>query len=176
MKSSQKRRLGGTGYEIDSIQSNQNRKRRKQTGKSWKDELLSITHGLVSSFTHLQSSVTLLQSSVTRLQSSVTRLESGSESICLTYFCWSLIRMNPGIFNASDDAKRFWNALHRSKMKQRILSLEAGTFILGEPSLGNRIYMRQSYQNLIHAAFKDFEGGKRGVIVSGNPGTPIIHF
>ena len=51
--------------------------------------------------------------------------------------------------------------------------LEDRTHFFGEPSIGDRIYVRESYRQLIKLLFENFEAGDRGVIVSGNPGANI---
>lgn len=79
-----------------------------------------------------------------------------------------------GIYPPPQDAENFWTSLPESTFKSRNLTLQSGTYFLGDSGLGDRIYIRKNYSRLIELAFQDFSSGTRGVVVSGNPGRCLI--
>jgi hypothetical protein len=67
----------------------------------------------------------------------------------------------------------FWKSLRESTEQDKLLSLNEGYFF-GTPSFGNKIFLRSCYDDLVDAIRKELDNGKRGIIISGNPGAKKI--
>lgn len=75
-----------------------------------------------------------------------------------------------GTFPAAKSLRKFWNALPMSAIDNQVCTLPDNSQFLGDPLFGDKIFVRDSYLNFINLAFRDFEAGLRGVVLSGNPG------
>uniref|UniRef100_A0AAV1TNA3 Crinkler effector protein N-terminal domain-containing protein n=1 Tax=Peronospora matthiolae TaxID=2874970 RepID=A0AAV1TNA3_9STRA len=76
----------------------------------------------------------------------------------------------------------FWNALRTDTTEiaeNAMIALPEGTFILGKPSLGSRIYIRHCYPRLWHVcwhALHRAEDEKSRLVILGNPGIGKTYF
>ena len=64
---------------------------------------------------------------------------------------------------------KFWKSCRRNFV-DKVLTLANGAHFLGDPSFGDKIFVRRSYKVLIKIAFNEFGNGLHGVVVTGNPG------
>ena len=83
--------------------------------------------------------------------------------------CRKINFKDTGIYAATESVIKFWNSCCVND-DEKVFTLADGVHFLGDPSFGNKIFVRGSYNALIDIAFKEFGSGLHGVVVSGNPG------
>ncbi|KAL2918909.1 hypothetical protein HK105_201743 [Polyrhizophydium stewartii] len=64
---------------------------------------------------------------------------------------------------------KFWQQLRHARLEDDILSLPAGTYFLGDPVLGSKLYVRQVYKELA-LGIEQSQHWQRGFVVTGTPG------
>jgi hypothetical protein len=115
-------------------------------------------------------SITFFVSLVKRPRSPPPAAESSSSS---SSSVWKERRVDDFSF---EDFQPFWKALvslpPASDQPDRLI-LNPGTNLLGQPSLGSAMYIRPCYSTItdrIWYIFSQLSAGKRGVVLTGNPG------
>ncbi|KAJ8324465.1 hypothetical protein O5D80_006718 [Batrachochytrium dendrobatidis] len=72
-------------------------------------------------------------------------------------------------FNSDHELTKFFHNLRYAKLEDDVLSMPPGTYLLGDPSLGSKLYTRQVYKELA-LGIEQSKPWQRGFVVTGTPG------
>ena len=121
-----------------------------------------------SKITDITKITNTIQTSI-EMNSKITEMNSKITNTILASIA-EIQRFSTGQVAAPDPASMFWAKLKTSDFQDGVLALDDDAYFLGDPSFGRKLFMRQCYPKLTQMINTQFKNGKRGVILSGNPG------
>jgi hypothetical protein len=81
--------------------------------------------------------------------------------------------LSTGLVTAPESLQKFWTTLPESQCLDSILALSGANF-LGHPRYGSKLFVRQCFAEFSDAITREMDAGKRGIIITGNPGCLFV--